>query len=90
MAAVELPLSCVRDIRRLTILNVVANGLILYGLVVVVALAIQALADGDPGSRHRWHDLSPVEKDWPYMTGTSVRPRYRQLCLARPTALGSS
>jgi hypothetical protein len=60
MAAVELPLSCIRDIRCLTIFNVIANGLILYGLVVVVAVAIQVLADGDPGSRHQWHDPSPV------------------------------
>jgi hypothetical protein len=41
MIAIQMPLSWVRDIRKLTVTNLLANLLILYGLLVCIALALQ-------------------------------------------------
>mmetsp|Transcript_2104 Transcript_2104/g.4662 ORF Transcript_2104/g.4662 Transcript_2104/m.4662 type:complete len:607 (-) Transcript_2104:264-2084(-) len=49
MVAVQVPLSWIRDIRRLTVTNLLANALILYGLVTCLVFAVDEVGakDGD-------------------------------------------
>ena len=47
MVVVQVPLSWVRDIRKLTATNLLANLLILYGLVVCIILALGQAISGD-------------------------------------------
>lgn len=44
MIAIQVPLSWIRDIRKLTVTNLLANVLILYGLLVCIALALRQAA----------------------------------------------
>ena len=47
MMAVQIPMSWIRDIRRLTMTNLLANALILYGLVTCLGFAWDAMRNGD-------------------------------------------
>lgn len=93
MVGLQIPLSWIRDIRKLTITNALANALILYGLITCLVLAVgQAVstADEQPGELappgplevlgDRFHHLAPFAKDWFLFIGTSVSFCYG-LCL---------
>lgn len=84
MIAIQVPMSWIRDIRKLTATNLLANLLILYGLIVCIALALmQALSDasGEDGAptispiatlAGRFQNLHPFGNDWFLFIGTSV------------------
>lgn len=86
MMAMQIPLSWIRDIRRLTVTNCLANGLILYGLATCLAFAANEImndGDGDDSDaatssftqklHHRAQSL-PVfnPSGWYLFIGTSV------------------
>ncbi|KAL7543402.1 hypothetical protein ACHAXR_012819 [Thalassiosira sp. AJA248-18] len=48
MVVVQIPLSWIRDIRKLTFTNCLANGLILYGLITCLGFAMYDMAGVDP------------------------------------------
>lgn len=78
MVLVEIPLSCGRDIRRLTTTNMLANGLILFGLLSCLWLALVAsnpIDDEeaiDPSLLEKMSNLSPWNDRWYLFVGTSV------------------
>lgn len=85
MVAIQIPLSWIRDIRKLTMTNALANSLILYGLITCVVLSLkQATTTGIDGAplqptdtpitlmAERLNHLSPFAKDWFLFIGTSV------------------
>lgn len=85
MVAIQIPLSFIRDIRKLTMTNFLANALILYGLVTCLVLSLkQATTTGVDGGAmqptdtpyslvvDRLKHLSPFAKDWFLFIGTSV------------------
>ncbi|CAB9526066.1 Vacuolar amino acid transporter 3 [Seminavis robusta] len=87
MVAIQVPLSWIRDIRKLTVTNFLANALILYGLITCLALSLkQAMTtnfDGaplDPETKtsplnlvaERLSHLSPFAQGWFLFIGTSV------------------
>lgn len=78
MIALQLPLSWIRDIRKLTPTNLAANCLILYGLLVCLYFAVSESLSGPPQSHplenlwNHWTDLTPFAKDWFLFIGTSV------------------
>jgi len=79
MIAVQLPLSWIRDIRKLTPTNLAANCCILYGLLVCLYYAFEESLSGLPQSSpltnfwdHTSH-LSPTANCWFLFIGTSVR-----------------
>mmetsp|Transcript_9228 Transcript_9228/g.15274 ORF Transcript_9228/g.15274 Transcript_9228/m.15274 type:complete len:652 (-) Transcript_9228:1303-3258(-) len=47
MVVVQIPLSWIRDIRRLTVTNLLANVLILFGLISCLGLAIRQMGEGE-------------------------------------------
>ena len=47
MVVVQIPLSWIRDIRRLTVTNLLANLLILFGLISCLGLAIRQMGEGE-------------------------------------------
>jgi len=72
-----MPLSWIRDIRKLTPTNLLANLLILYGLVTCLGFAFSsALMEGDGSPLHNllehYGDLVPFDRDWFLFIGTSV------------------
>jgi hypothetical protein len=84
MVLVEIPLSCGRDIRRLYPTNVLANGLILFGLLSCLWLALLAsnannnddeittTANVDSSILEKMSSLSPWNDRWYLFVGTSV------------------
>ena len=85
MIAIQIPLSWIRDIRKLTPTNLLANCLILYGLITCLGFAIREsstpASSQDPSNtddgpvREIWHHLShlqPFAQDWFLFIGTSV------------------
>lgn len=83
MVIVQIPLSWIRDIRRLTVTNLLANVLILFGLISCLGLAIRQMG-GDPAGEssgesfmekalYRAESLPAFNKDgWFLFLGTSV------------------
>jgi len=78
MIAIQVPLSWIRDIRKLTPTNLFANLLILYGLVTCLGFAFGSAVQGPAGNtsfqniaRH-YSKLVPCNKDWFLFIGTSV------------------
>ena len=77
MIAIEIPLSWIRDIRKLTPTNLLANGLILFGLLTCIYFALGITTDGDKGGPMRnladhISELKPFADDWFLFIGTSV------------------
>jgi proton-coupled amino acid transporter len=77
MVAVQIPLSFIRDIRKLTPTNLLANVLILYGLVTCLVLSARESGKGPGGDAgEHWmahfHAMSPFKEDWFLFVGTSV------------------
>jgi hypothetical protein len=76
MVLVEIPLSCGRDIRRLHPTNVLANVLILFGLLSCLWLALFASngedAVDDSSILEKMSSLSPWNDQWYLFVGTSV------------------
>lgn len=77
MVAAQIPLSWIRDIRRLTPTNLAANCMILYGLCVCLGFAMgKSLFDGDKSPHvNLWnhvHHLKPFASGWFLFIGTSV------------------
>jgi len=85
MVAIQVPLSWIRDIRKLTLTNFLANVLILYGLCTCLVLSLQQAATTPKNSGavvvaespvafvgERLANLAPFAKDWFLFIGTSV------------------
>ena len=79
MVVVQVPLSWVRDIRKLTATTLLANLLILYGLVVCIILALGQAISGDDevatplqSIAQKFQTMAPFGKDWFMFIGTSV------------------
>jgi solute carrier family 36 (proton-coupled amino acid transporter) len=79
MLAFQIPLSWIRDIRKLTITNLIANLLILYGLITCLGFAFANAVKSDEGRGpfeeifHRLMNLDPFKSGWFLFIGTSVR-----------------
>ena len=88
MVAIQVPLSWIRDIRRLTPTNLLANLLILYGLTVCVGFALEesfSSIDGPDAEVQttpvqnlgdHFHQLKAFADDWFLFIGTSVSQGY--------------
>jgi len=83
MVLIQIPLSCIRDIRKLTPTNLLANLLILYGLTTCLGFAFSTAMEpiGDDETTnstpvenilHHYQQLIPFNKDWFLFIGTSV------------------
>lgn len=85
MVVIQVPLSWIRDIRKLTMTNFLANALILYGLITCLVLSLKQATslsiDGTPLKptdtpyslvSYRMSHLAPFAKDWFLFIGTSV------------------
>jgi proton-coupled amino acid transporter len=78
MLIIQIPLSWIRDIRKLTVTNLLANVLILYGLVTCLFFAIGTAIQSEPGRgplEAVWYKLThlePVARGWFLFIGTSV------------------
>lgn len=84
MVMMQVPLSWIRDIRKLTMTNFLANLLILYGLITCVVLSLKQAVSTTEGTtletierplalvEDRLVHLAPFAKDWFLFIGTSV------------------
>jgi solute carrier family 36 (proton-coupled amino acid transporter) len=84
MIAIQVPLSFIRDIRKLTATNLLANLLILYGWIVCIALSLQTMTtEADSTTKNnrntpiqiivdRFSKLAPFGNSWFLFIGTSV------------------
>jgi len=79
MMAVQIPMSWIRDIRRLTVTNLLANVLILYGLITCLGFAMDDIGDDDTSQSflqkvtHRAESLPAFNPSgWFLFLGTSV------------------
>ena len=78
MVLLQIPLSWIRDIRKLTPTNFVANALILYGLLTCLAFAFHQAAVDNPSLgpfesiEHQLINLSPFRSQWYLFIGFSV------------------
>ena len=73
MVAIEIPLTWIRDIRKLTPTNVLATFLIAYGLISCLAIACSVMIkDQDFSIVEKIMKLSPVHDTWYLFIGTSV------------------
>ena len=83
MIGVQIPLSWIRDIRKLTPTNLLANCLILYGLLTCIGFAVKEASqptanvepDGAGPVRELWYHLThltPFADGWFLFIGTSV------------------
>jgi proton-coupled amino acid transporter len=74
MIAIEVPLSWIRDIRKLTPTNILATFLIAYGLLSCLCIAFVAtLQDPNSNLLQRIQELPPSNDTWFLFVGTSVR-----------------
>ncbi len=62
MVIVQIPLSWIRDIRRLTVTNLLANVLILFGLISCLGLAIRQMGGEPPAGDESSEEESFMEK----------------------------
>lgn len=90
MVAIQVPLSWLRDIRRLTPTNLLANVLILYGLSICLGYAFrEASTPNTPDSNlntwdvviQHFQSLRPFADGWYLFIGTSVRDSYQLFTL---------
>jgi proton-coupled amino acid transporter len=76
MVLIQIPMSWIRDIRKFTLTNLLANGLILYGLITCLgfALAIMTANNMRPLQSiwNRLVSLSPFQSSWFLFIGTCV------------------
>jgi hypothetical protein len=73
MVAIEIPLTWIRDIRKLTPTNVLATFLIAYGLISCLAIAFSvAIKDPDSTLVERILELPTTNDTWYLFIGTSV------------------
>jgi proton-coupled amino acid transporter len=79
MLVCQIPLSWIRDIRKLTITNLLANLLILYGLITCIFFALNNAVKSEAGRgpleeiRYKLTRLEPFNSGWFLFIGTSVR-----------------
>ncbi len=95
MLIAEIPLSWIRDIRKLTVTNLLANVLILYGLITCMGFAISNAIKSDAGRGpiseivHRFANLEMFNSEgWFLFIGTSVSYSIilsRIACISRVT-----
>lgn len=79
MVLIEIPLSWITDIRKLTCTNFAANILILYGLMLCLGFAFEEMIHSSDTATN-WHDsllesfstLEPFKSQWFLFVGTSV------------------
>lgn len=69
MVMIQIPLSWIRDIRKFTITNLLANALILYGLITCLSFAFANMAGN---FLERLASLSPYQSTWFMFIGTAV------------------
>eukprot|EP00549_Striatella_unipunctata_P007964 CAMPEP_0118688572 /NCGR_PEP_ID=MMETSP0800-20121206/8996_1 /TAXON_ID=210618 ORGANISM="Striatella unipunctata, Strain CCMP2910" /NCGR_SAMPLE_ID=MMETSP0800 /ASSEMBLY_ACC=CAM_ASM_000638 /LENGTH=455 /DNA_ID=CAMNT_0006585849 /DNA_START=137 /DNA_END=1504 /DNA_ORIENTATION=+ len=77
MIVIQIPLSWIRDIRKFTMTNFLANALILYGLLTCLGFATVNAMEGTNGSAmqnvyQKLIDLKPYQETWFLFIGTSV------------------
>lgn len=78
MLAFQIPMSWIRDIRKLTITNLLANILILYGLITCLGFAFANAIRSDTGLEpfeamwNKFTNLDPFNRGWFLFIGTSV------------------
>jgi proton-coupled amino acid transporter len=81
MIFIQVPLSWIKDIRKLTLTNLVANALILYGLITCLGFAVKESVQGadEPMTNIATHvqALIPFQNTWYLFIGTSVSLRAR-------------
>jgi hypothetical protein len=79
MLVCQIPLSWIRDIRKLTITNLFANLLILYGLITCILFALKNAVKSEAGRGpleeigNKLMHLEPFNSGWFLFIGTSVR-----------------
>ncbi|KAL3938691.1 MAG: hypothetical protein SGBAC_006446 [Bacillariaceae sp.] len=78
MLLCQIPLSWIRDIRKLTLTNLIANILILYGLIACLFFAFKEAISSKEGRppleemKYKFDDLDPFNSGWFLFIGTSV------------------
>lgn len=78
MIWIQIPLSWIRDIRKFTLTNLLANALILYGLVTCLGFALANMIHDDNNRGpiqsiwNRFIHLMPFQSSWFLFIGTSV------------------
>ena len=78
MLMFQIPMSWIRDIRKLTITNLLANVLILYGLITCLCFAFSYAIESDAGRGpieeiiHKFTHLKAFNSGWFLFIGTSV------------------
>jgi solute carrier family 36 (proton-coupled amino acid transporter) len=78
MLVLQIPLSWIRDIRKLTITNLMANLLILFGLTICLGFAVSSAVESDSGRGpleeigYKFSQLDPFKSTWFLFIGTSV------------------
>jgi proton-coupled amino acid transporter len=78
MIIVEIPMSWIRDIRKLTVTNLLANTLILYGLISCLAVALSNAVKSETGRGplseivYKFTNLDTFNDGWFLFIGTSV------------------
>lgn len=70
MVLIQIPLSWIRDIRKFTLTNLLANVLILYGLITCLSFAFANMVDD---FWDRFVHLDPYRSSWFMFIGTAVR-----------------
>ena len=78
MLLFQIPLSWIRDIRKLTLTNLLANILLLYGLITCLKLAFNNAVSSDVGRSaldeigYKFSKLEPFNQGWFLFIGMSV------------------
>lgn len=78
MLVFQIPMSWIRDIRKLTITNLLANILILYGLITCLGFALANALQSEEGRgplaeiAYKFNRLEPFNSGWFLFIGTSV------------------
>lgn len=78
MLIFQIPMSWIRDIRKLTITNLLANILILYGLITCLGFAFSSAIESDAGRgplaeiHYKFQNLDSFNSGWFLFIGTSV------------------
>jgi proton-coupled amino acid transporter len=87
MLVCQIPMSWVRDIRKLTVTNLVANILILYGLITCLGFALANAVESEEGLgpfaeiAYKFTHLEPFNSGWFLFMGTSVSIRIHTRCI---------
>ena len=88
MLLIEIPMSWIRDIRKLTVTNLLANTLILYGLIACLAFALSTAVQSNDGLgpvaeiAFRFSKLDAFNSEgWFLFIGTSVSQKLCRICV---------